>query len=160
MCRVGRPGEMLLLKVMTYMRPKMHALLLDTTINSALTVRLNIFQARCVLCDQGRSERFPSFKSQPISVSVIPGVLWSQPAPPAPLQLQGRSPQPAVLHHTHRCYMQLRTPPSLGKCLLMLPATTHCLLLAAYSGSHMHIYTPFLSCTHAHAHCRPSCWPS
>lgn len=45
MCRVGRPGEMLLLKVMTYMRPKMHALLLDTTINSALTVRLNIFQA-------------------------------------------------------------------------------------------------------------------
>jgi hypothetical protein len=28
------------------MRPKMHALLLDATINSALTLRLNIYQVR------------------------------------------------------------------------------------------------------------------
>lgn len=31
-------------QVLTYMRPKMHALLLDATINSALTLRLNIYQ--------------------------------------------------------------------------------------------------------------------
>eukprot|EP00775_Hariotina_reticulata_P002142 gene2142-2461_t len=40
-----RPGRLLLSKVMSYMRPKMHALLLDTVINSPLTVRLNIYQA-------------------------------------------------------------------------------------------------------------------
>jgi len=31
-------------QVLSYMRPKMHAVLLDATINSALTTRLNIYQ--------------------------------------------------------------------------------------------------------------------
>lgn len=41
----GRPGATLTNKVLSYMRPKMHALLLDATINSAVTLRLNIYQS-------------------------------------------------------------------------------------------------------------------
>jgi telomerase reverse transcriptase len=40
------PGKVLMTKVLQYMRPKCHALLLDTTINSPTTVRVNIYQAR------------------------------------------------------------------------------------------------------------------
>jgi hypothetical protein len=39
-----RPGAALVGKVLQYMRPKCHALLLDDTINSGDIVRLNIFQ--------------------------------------------------------------------------------------------------------------------
>lgn len=39
-----RPGQLLLQKVLSYMRPKMHALLLDNIINTPLTTRLNIYQ--------------------------------------------------------------------------------------------------------------------
>jgi len=39
-----RPGQLLMGKVLQYMRPKCHALLLDDTINGGVTVRLNIFQ--------------------------------------------------------------------------------------------------------------------
>jgi hypothetical protein len=41
-----RPGQVLMGKVLQYMRPKCHALLLDDTINGPTTVRLNIFQVR------------------------------------------------------------------------------------------------------------------
>ncbi len=40
------PGRQLLTKIIQYVRPKCHALLLDTTINSPATVRLNIYQVR------------------------------------------------------------------------------------------------------------------
>ncbi|WIA23695.1 hypothetical protein OEZ85_000387 [Tetradesmus obliquus] len=43
--REGRPGRLLCAKLLSYMRPKMHGLLLDTSINSAAKVRLNIYQA-------------------------------------------------------------------------------------------------------------------
>lgn len=46
-----RPGCMLLNKVLSYMRPKMHALLLDSTINSPLTIRLNIYQVLLTTAD-------------------------------------------------------------------------------------------------------------
>ena len=39
------PGQQLVLKLAQYMRPKCHALLLDSGINSDATVRLNIYQA-------------------------------------------------------------------------------------------------------------------
>jgi hypothetical protein len=45
-CRDGRPGRLLCSKLLSYMRPKMHGLLLDTSINSPATVRLNIHQVR------------------------------------------------------------------------------------------------------------------
>jgi hypothetical protein len=44
--RDGRPGQLLCSKLLSYMRPKMHGLLLDTSINSPATVRLNIYQVR------------------------------------------------------------------------------------------------------------------
>lgn len=44
----------LLSQVLSYMRPKMHAVLLDATINSALTLRLNIYQVHCVRGGAGR----------------------------------------------------------------------------------------------------------
>ena len=43
--RGRRPGRALATKLLAYMRPKCHALLLDETINGAEAVRLNIFQA-------------------------------------------------------------------------------------------------------------------
>ena len=38
-------GQQLILKLAQYMRPKCHALLLDSGINSDVTVRLNLYQA-------------------------------------------------------------------------------------------------------------------
>ena len=40
----NKPGQQLVLKIAQYMRPKCHALLLDSGINSETTVRLNIYQ--------------------------------------------------------------------------------------------------------------------
>jgi hypothetical protein len=45
-CRDACPGHLLCSKLLSYMRPKMHGLLLDTSINSQATVRLNIYQVR------------------------------------------------------------------------------------------------------------------
>ncbi|KAK9817956.1 hypothetical protein WJX72_004857 [[Myrmecia] bisecta] len=42
---VKNAGQQLAAKLCAYMRPKCHPLLIDTTINSAATVRLNIYQA-------------------------------------------------------------------------------------------------------------------
>lgn len=39
-------GRQLLLKLCQYMRPKCHALLLDCSLNSPDTARLNIYQVR------------------------------------------------------------------------------------------------------------------
>lgn len=39
-------GRQLPVRLMLFMRPKCHPLLLDATINSTLTARVNIFQAR------------------------------------------------------------------------------------------------------------------
>lgn len=41
-----RPGALLCSKVLSYLRPKMHVLLLDSTINGPATLRLNIYQVR------------------------------------------------------------------------------------------------------------------
>jgi hypothetical protein len=58
------------------MRPKMHALLLDASINSGLTVRLNIYQVRHAL------QNIHLAASQVIVVSSIPAGLTASAFPP------------------------------------------------------------------------------
>lgn len=43
-CAIQEPGKALLGKLCAHVRPKCHPLLLDTSINSPATVRLNLFQ--------------------------------------------------------------------------------------------------------------------
>ena len=45
-----KPGQQLRQKLCHYLQPKCHPLILDITINSASTVRLNIYQVKAIAC--------------------------------------------------------------------------------------------------------------
>ncbi|KAF5843279.1 hypothetical protein DUNSADRAFT_82 [Dunaliella salina] len=71
----NHPGRQLPVRLMLYMRPKCHPLLLDATINSPLTARLNIFQAFMM-----SAMKLHSYVRTLVHVSAGPGVRGLSPA--------------------------------------------------------------------------------
>jgi len=71
----NHPGRQLPVRLMLYMRPKCHPLLLDATINSPLTARLNIFQAFMM-----SAMKLHSYVRVLVHVSAGPGVRGLSPA--------------------------------------------------------------------------------
>lgn len=75
-CAVQNPGLQLEQKLRQHMRPKCHPILLDSSLHSAVTVRLNLFQAFLLAAMK--------FHCHHSSLSQVASIFFSRPCPIPP----------------------------------------------------------------------------